>query len=145
MTAGKLRHPAANKVIHRVMPARKLETVPDAAGMGRLNRVLVAIPDGVVVIPSDSRDALLEELRPRDDAQDVIAAFEAAGATRPVELDVYGQVVVVETIRAMAGVAKLPDGLSDLLAALADELHTSAPSRSAGCSRLPSARCARSR
>jgi hypothetical protein len=57
----------------------------------------VAIPDGVVVIPWESRDRLLEELRRLDDASDVITAFEAVGATRPVELDVYGQVVWIES------------------------------------------------
>jgi hypothetical protein len=95
----------------------------ESAGAGRLNRVLVAIPDGVVPVPWDSRDRLLDELRRRDDGEDVIRAFEAVGATRPVELDVYSQVVVVETIRAMHAQGRLPDGLGDLLDALDDELH----------------------
>ena len=69
--------------------------------MGRLNRVLVDVRGAVVVIPWDSRDRLLDELRRRDDGEDVIRAFEAVGASRPVELDVYSQVVAVETIRAM--------------------------------------------
>ena len=90
-----------------------------------MNHVLVAVPGAEVVVPWDSRDALLKELRRRDDAGEVIAAFEAVGATRPVELDVYSQVVVVETIRDMESRAegRLPDGLRDLLAALVDELH----------------------
>jgi hypothetical protein len=90
-----------------------------------MNRVLVAVPGAEVVVPWESRDALLDELRRRDDAGEVIAAFEAAGATRPVELDVYSQVVVVETIRDMQRRPEggLPDGLRDLLAALVDELH----------------------
>ena len=91
--------------------------------MGRLNRVLVDVRGAVVVIPWDSRDRLLDELRRRDDGEDVIAAFEAVGANGPVELDVLGQVVVVETIRDMESKGELPDGLGDLLAALVDELH----------------------
>jgi class 3 adenylate cyclase len=90
-----------------------------------MNRVLVAVPGAEVVVPLESRDALLEELRSRDDAEEVIAAFEAVGATRPVELDVYSQVVVVEAIRNMEHRAegRLPEGLRDLLDALVDELH----------------------
>src|SRR5262249_39204185 len=95
----------------------------DSAGAGGLHRVLVAIPGGVVAIPWDSRDRLLEELRRRDDAQSAIAAFETVAASRPVELDVEDQVDVVEAIRAMEAEGRLPDGLDDLLAALADELH----------------------
>jgi hypothetical protein len=90
-----------------------------------MNRVLVAVPGAEVVVPWESRDALLVELRRRDDAGEAVAAFEAVGATRPVELDVYNQVVVVETIRDMERRhdGRLPDGLRDLLAALVDELH----------------------
>jgi len=90
-----------------------------------MNRVLVAVPGAEVVVPWESREALLEELRRRDDAGEAIAAFERVGAARPVELDVYNQVVVVETIRDMERRAdgRLPDGLRDLLAALVDELH----------------------
>jgi hypothetical protein len=62
-----------------------------------MNRVLVAVPGAEVVVPWESRDALLDELRLRDDAGEVIAAFEAAGATRPVELDVYSQADVTWT------------------------------------------------
>jgi hypothetical protein len=73
----------------------------ESAGAGRLNRVLVDVEGDVVALPWDSRDQLLQELRRRDDGEDVIRAFEAVGASRPVELDVYSQVVAVETIRAM--------------------------------------------
>jgi hypothetical protein len=95
----------------------------DEAGSGRLNRVLVAVPGADVALPSASCDQLLDELRRRDDGEDAIAAFEAASASRPVELDVLSQVVVVETIREMETSGALPDGLRDLLEAVVDELH----------------------
>jgi hypothetical protein len=73
----------------------------ESAGVGRLNRVLVAIKPGVVQIPWESRDRLLDELRRHDSGRTVVAAFEAVGATRPVELDDGGKVLVVDTIRHM--------------------------------------------
>jgi hypothetical protein len=108
------RRPRLGKVV--------VEAVPDAPGMGHLNRVLVAIKGGVLILPWESRDAVLDKLRGRNDARHVISAFEAAGAG-PVELDVLDQVVVADTIRDMERKGRLPDGLDDLLAALVDELH----------------------
>jgi hypothetical protein len=96
--------------------------VSDAAGTGHVNRVLVAVKDGVLILPWDSRDALLDKLWGRNDARHVISAFEAAGAG-PVELDVLDQIVVAETIRDMGSKGRVPDGLDDLLAALIDEIH----------------------
>lgn len=95
----------------------------DEAGSGHLDRVLVAVPGAEVALPSRSRDQLLDELRRRDDGEEAVAAFEAVGLSRPVELDVLSQVVVVETIREMETRGALPDGLRDLLEALVDELH----------------------
>jgi hypothetical protein len=97
--------------------------VAESADAGRTHHVLVDVRGAVVVLPVESRDRLLDELRSRDDADDVIAAFDAGAGSRPVELDVYDQVVVVEAIRDMENRAGLPDGLGDLRDALVDELH----------------------
>ena len=95
----------------------------ESADAGHTHHVLVGVRGAVVVLPVDSRDRLLDELRTRNDAEDVIAAFESGAGSGPVELDVYDQVVVVEAIREIEKRGQLPDGLGDLLDALVDELH----------------------
>jgi hypothetical protein len=97
------------------------------AGSGRLNRVHVTIRRGVVVIPWESRDQLLDQLRLLDDTKPIVAAFEAVGASRPVELDPAANAVLVEVIdlwmRNLAAIpAKLPPGIGELRDALRGDL-----------------------
>jgi hypothetical protein len=103
----------------------RLGAMPDATGMNRLNRVQIAVDGDVVSIPWDSRDELLKELRARDEAKPVLAAFLAVGATRPVILEAERKTLVLETIRRMQNVGRgrLPRGLFGLLMALTDDLH----------------------
>lgn len=93
----------------------------------RLDRVTLRTRRTTVEIPWESRDALLREIRHLDSAKPVKTAFEAVGASRPVELDVDGMALVVEAIHVMGsnagGLDRIPTGLFELRNALLDELH----------------------
>jgi hypothetical protein len=100
----------------------------ESAGAVRPNRVLVAIRSGVVVLPRDSRDQLIDQLRDLEGAEPIIAAFEVAGDSRPVELDRAGKEFLLEAIafwmRNLAAVPEqLPTGIVELRKALRDELR----------------------
>ena len=94
---------------------------------GRLNCVIVAgSRDATTVqIPWDSRDALLERLRREGDADEIIAAFQAVGATRPVKLKPEAKRRLLATCEAWlmeATTQGLPPGIFELRNALHDEL-----------------------
>jgi hypothetical protein len=57
------------------------------AGKGRLDRVEIRLSRRVVRISWDSRTELLARLRRLESAGPIVRAFEAVGASRPVELD----------------------------------------------------------
>ena len=90
----------------------------------RLDRVIVATSRREVEIARASRDMLLERLR-RDPEQggDLVRAFEAAGATRPVSVT-PGQErqlhAVVQAWSNEVGVRNLPPGIDELRRELVD-------------------------
>jgi hypothetical protein len=91
----------------------------------RLDRVQIATRGGDVVIPWATRDEILDLLRKRSDALPIVRAFEAVGATSPVELDANGKALLVEALGSWidrADEGKLPTGLTALRAALVDDL-----------------------
>jgi hypothetical protein len=78
-----------------------------------------------VEIPWDSRDALLERLRREGDADEIIAAFQAGGATRPVKLKPEAKRRLLTSCEAWlmeATTHGLPPGIFELRNALHDEL-----------------------
>ena len=97
-------------------------SVPD-----RLDRVNIRVGRDLVEIPWSSRDALLGEIAHLESGKQVVAAFEAVGATRPVELDVGGMALLVEAIHVMGnnagGLDRVPPKLFGLRNALVNELH----------------------
>ena len=62
----------------------------------------VATRYGPVEIPWAARDALLEEIRRRQTGDLVVRIFEGIGASRPVNLDRKGKIVVFDAIWALA-------------------------------------------
>jgi hypothetical protein len=92
----------------------------------RLNRVIVAgsRESTTVEIPWDSRDALLDRLRREGDAEPIIAAFQAVGATRPVQIPRQAKRRLLEVCEAWLAEATtegLPPGIFELRNALHDE------------------------
>ena len=94
----------------RPAPATTVGAMPE-----RLNRVLFDTVSGVVVIPSDARDALLEEVRGREGAESIVKAIVAVGASRPVELSQEEQALLLE---CLDGWTDPPEGIWDLQRAL---------------------------
>ena len=93
----------------------------------RLDRVQVETRYGSVVISWAAREAILDELRGLESARGAVAAFEAVGASRPVELDQEGKSAVLDAIVAIAdkgaGYHRIQPGLFRLRAQLRDELR----------------------
>jgi hypothetical protein len=92
----------------------------------RLNRVTIAgTRDATTLeIPWDSRDALLERLRREGDAEPIIAAFQAVGATRPVQIPRQAKRRLLDICEAWlveATTEGLPPGIFDLRNVLQDE------------------------
>jgi hypothetical protein len=98
--------------------------VPD-----RLDRVRIATRYGDTEISWSCRELLLDQIRKLYSDGDVIAAFHAVGATRPVILNRAGKATVLQALNAMArhagGMHKLPHGCNELSQALIGELGTS--------------------
>ncbi len=105
----------------RRSPVTRLGTVPE-----RLDRIVVATTRGYVEVPWTSRDALLDELRARrPQPSGVIAAFDALGASRPLDLKPIGEQAVVDAIDAWmqrVEAAGLPPGIWELRNALLDDI-----------------------
>lgn len=88
---------------------------------GRLDRVLVA----GIKIPWETRDALLERLRAEGDAEKIIAAFQAVGATAPVKLTDEQKRRLLSTCKDWLFETRAtgaPRGIYELRNALQDEL-----------------------
>src|SRR6266571_9286465 len=83
----------------------------------RLDRVRVDVPGETIEITWDERDTLLEQLRSDAGCASIIKAFEAVGASRPVELD-DKQRARLRVALELWGIAVIPDGLARLLIAL---------------------------
>ena len=91
----------------------------------RLDRVAVSTSRATIELPWGSRDRLLHEIRHLDNAEQIRAAFEAVGATRPVPLSRADEVLLFDAINAWlqsVTVDGLPEGVWELRCALADEL-----------------------
>ena len=99
---------------------------PCIAGMDSPNRVRIATARRTLVIHWSDSAQLLRELRSVDFGDAAIAAFEAAGASGPVELDSDGKAaafIALQRIRRGLGAAdRLPPRLSELRSALIDDL-----------------------
>ena len=98
-------------------------TMPD-----RVDHVSIAIGRGgeanAVRLPWKSRDYLLRKLRTTDGAEQIVKAFEDAGATRPVELSTEQKILlyrVLDDRSFTTGFHELPEGFFELRNALSDE------------------------
>jgi hypothetical protein len=87
--------------------------------------ILLSRETDTVTLPWASRQALLERLRGREGAEDVIRRFEAVGTTRPVRLDVAGKRLILNELYEweieVKTIDALPEGLWDLRCALIDD------------------------
>jgi hypothetical protein len=93
-------------------------------------RVRIALSRGDVVIPWESRQALLKEIRHLESAGPIVAAFEAVGISRPVTLTLEQKGELIELIEFWAtqtrfGLKGLPEGTFEFRNALHDDLHDS--------------------
>lgn len=87
----------------------------------RLDSVTVRTRDASLEISWASREALLRVIRHLDWAKPVLAAFDAVGATRPVELDKLDAAVLAQlagAIDSMGTSDGVPAGLVELRKAL---------------------------
>src|ERR1700730_6280284 len=73
-------------------------------------RVRIALSRGDVVIPWESRQALLNEIRHLESAQPMVAAFEAVGISRPVKLSPALKTELLRLIELWG--AEVPGGLT---------------------------------
>jgi len=100
---------------------RRLQSVPE-----RLDRVAISTSHDVVELSWASRDSLLHEIRNLgQNAKPIRAAFEAVGASRPIELSHAEQTTLFRAIEIWADsvtVEALPPGIWQLRCALADQL-----------------------
>jgi hypothetical protein len=81
--------------------------------------VTVSTRYGVVEISWAARDALVEEIRRRGSGDFVVRVFEAIGASRPVNLDRKGKIVVLDALWGLADpqLQELQDKLKDEITA----------------------------
>ena len=92
----------------------------------RIDSVQIALSRQTITIPWESRQALLERLRPLDTMRDVVSILWAVGTSRPVELTKQQQGDLLEAIRAWSqevagGYGGLPEGIEQLRHALVDD------------------------
>jgi hypothetical protein len=76
----------------------------------RLDSVKVLAGDRLVEVAWADRQLLLGRLRSNTAAQSIVIAFEAVGATRPVELDDSAVEVLVAEVNQLSDLGDLPDG-----------------------------------
>jgi hypothetical protein len=88
----------------------------------RLDRVEVATRYGVDPISWTAREAILDELRHLESASDAVAAFQAVGASRPVEVDTSQKLAVLDAISVIANNAGGYDKIEPELFALRNDL-----------------------
>jgi hypothetical protein len=84
--------------------------------------VTVATRYGPVEISAAARDALLDEIRRRETGDLVVRIFEAVGASRPVNLDRKGKIVVFDALWTLAESAGGYEGIDPQLRELQDRL-----------------------
>jgi hypothetical protein len=92
----------------------------------RPDHVMIAMNRGrSFKLPWASRDALLERLRKIDGTEGIVQAFEAVGATGPVQLTDADRAVLFNTLEAWSltrGFDQMPDRLRELRHRLSDDL-----------------------
>ena len=93
-----------------------------------IHRVRVTLGGETVELPWASRDLLLDQLRTLDSMRPVVDSFEAVGTSRPVVLKHQQKVALLQVIEAWGGelplgLLDLPEGISELCAALDDDLQ----------------------
>ena len=95
----------------------------------RIDHVRIRLSRGVVEIPWESRNALIEEIRHLDSAKPIVDAFEAAGVSRPILFTREQKADLIEFIefwgsQVQGGLTDgLPQGMFELRNALHDDLH----------------------
>lgn len=87
--------------------------------------VTVATRYGPVAISPAARDALVEEIRSRGSGDFVARVFEAVGASRPVNLDRKGKIVVLDALWGLPEGAGTDPRLRELQDKLKDEITAS--------------------
>jgi hypothetical protein len=91
----------------------------------RIQYVRIALSRNTVELPWASRAPLLAHVRRHDHGLQVLLAFEAVGATRPVRLEPAGKRVLLQVVEAwlyQVAVAGLPAGVWELRNELQNEL-----------------------
>jgi hypothetical protein len=94
------------------------------AGIERLNKVRIAVGGEIVEVPWSSRFELLERLPGLHSGADLVRRFEAVGATRPVDLDAAGTLLLTDVLARWVdelGPNGLPPGVFGLYDALVGE------------------------
>ena len=92
----------------------------------RVDKVTIALSRTELVIPWDSREKLINEIRHDPAAAPVVKAFQGAGTSTPVLLDLAGKDLLVTAIERWMNdvtLAGLPDGLFDLRNELRDDVY----------------------
>jgi hypothetical protein len=78
----------------------------------RLDTITVQMAHGLLPLPWDSRESLLAELHRDEQLRPTVVAFEAVGATRPVEIPESQRQRLLAALDAWTG--ELPEGLPAL-------------------------------
>lgn len=95
----------------------------------RLDTVKIPLSRGEVLLPWESRQALLEQMRHLESARPTITAFEDVGASMPVRLGREQKGLLITVIEHWGSQVRggltdgLPAGLFELRNALIDDLH----------------------
>jgi len=92
----------------------------------RLDQVTIALSRTDVVIPWESGEKLVNEICDDPAAAPVVKAFQGAGTTTPVRLDLDGKDLLVTAIEQWMNdvtLAGLPDGLFDLRNELRNDVY----------------------
>ena len=85
--------------------------------MTRLDYIEIEVNDGTVTLPWYSRETLLREIGSTEDPEEIRSAFEAAGATGPVELtdEQRSELLHILDLWCQRDTAEgLPEGVDDL-------------------------------
>jgi hypothetical protein len=93
----------------------------------RLDRVTVALNSGNVVLTWASRQALMRRLQHVQETARIRVAFEAAGASRPIQLTGGQRTALLLTLEGWSldldGHERIPKDLLELRDALISDLH----------------------
>jgi hypothetical protein len=97
----------------------------------RLDRVVIAYAGARVTLPWASRDELLSEINHLENLKDIRHAFEAVGASRPVELTREQAILLIDTINLWSNKVsiaqlQLPADIWRLRCVLLDETQRTA-------------------